>query len=293
MTFQGKEVLVEAVTPESFAGVDFAFFSAGAGRSREFAPHAMAAGATVIDNSSAFRMEVPLIVPEVNGHVLKGDELLIANPNCTAAILLMAVSPLRQLGTIERLIVSTYQCASGAGAQAMQELEDQTRDTLDGKEIVPKIMPHPYAFNLFSHNTAINEHGYNDEEWKVIAESRKMLEMPDLKVNVTCVRVPVMRTHAESVTVEFSGPAPSEDAVRAILSKAPGVILVDDREKNYFPMPVDTSGTDDVRVGRIRQDVSNPNALCMFITGDQLLKGAALNAVQIAEYMIGLKSPVA
>lgn len=292
LKFKGQDILVEEVTPASFEGVDFAFFSAGAGRSREFLGHANAAGAVVIDNSSAFRMEAPLVVPEVNGHVLTGSELLVANPNCTAAILLMAVSPLRALGTIERLIVSTYQCASGAGAQAMQELEDQTRDVLDGKPAVPKIMPHPYAFNLFSHNTAINEHGYNDEEWKVILESRKMLEMPDLKVNVTCVRVPVMRTHAESVTIEFAGPAPSEAAVRAALEAAPGVIVVDDRENNYFPMPVDTSGTDDVRVGRIRQDASNPNAICLFITGDQLLKGAALNAVQIAEHLIGLRAVV-
>lgn len=286
--FKDHPITLEVATPESFAGCDIAFFSAGSGPSREFVPHALAAGALVIDNSSAFRMdpEVPLCVPEVNPDALSPDKKLIANPNCTAAILLMAVNPLRQIGEISRLIVSTYQSASGAGAQAMEELKTQSRDYLDGKPIVPKVMPHPYAFNLFSHNTSINEHGYNDEEWKVMLEARKILSMPELPINVTCVRVPVLRAHSLSVTVEFDGVAPSEEMVREVLSRAPGVVLVDDRDSNTFPMPSDTSGQNDVRVGRIRTDLSHKSAISMFICGDQLLKGAALNAIQIAEHYI-------
>lgn len=287
--FRGEEIAVEAVSEAAFAGVDVAFFSAGASRSREFVPAALAAGALVVDNSSAFRMDagVPLVIPEVNGHLITREQRLYPVANCSAIILLMGVAPLRQLGRIERLIVSTYQSASGAGAAAMRELEDQTRDVLSGGDAVPGVLPHVYAFNLFSHNTPINEHGYNEEEWKVIQESRKMLDMPDLKINVTCVRVPVPRAHSESITVEFAGPAPSVDSLRAALAAAPGLRLVDDRAGNVFPMPRDASGVDEVLVGRIREDVSNPNAICMFVSGDQLLKGAALNAVQIAERWLG------
>lgn len=283
--FRGEMVPVEAISRDAFTGVDIAFFSAGASRSREFVPAALEAGALVIDNSSAYRMDpaVPLVIPEVNGFLVTREHRLYPVANCSAIILLMGVAPLRQLGKIERLIVSTYQSASGAGAAAMRELEDQTRDVIEGREPVPSVLPHVYAFNLFSHNTAINAQGYNEEEWKVIEESRKMLDMPDLKINVTCVRVPVPRAHSESITVEFAGPAPSVEDVREVLGVAPGVRLVDDREKNVFPMPRDASGIDDVLVGRIRQDVSNPHAICMFVSGDQLLKGAALNAVQIAE----------
>ncbi|MEJ5170881.1 MAG: aspartate-semialdehyde dehydrogenase [Fimbriimonadales bacterium] len=288
LTFRGEEVEVEAVRPESFEGVDVAFFSAGASRSREFAPHAVRAGATVIDNSSAFRMEpdVPLVVPEINFDSIPQGCRLIANPNCSAIILLMAVHPLTKLGRVERLIVSTYQSASGAGAAAMRELEEQTRDVLEGREPQPKVLPHVYAFNLFSHNTPINEHGYNDEEWKVIHESRKILGMPDLRINVTCVRVPVLRAHSESVTVEYDGEAPSEEAVREAVRTAPGVRLVDDREHNLFPMPLAASGIAEVLVGRIRRDISHPSAVSLFVAGDQLLKGAALNAVQIAERLL-------
>jgi aspartate-semialdehyde dehydrogenase len=286
--FGGKPRVVEAVSHTSFAGVDVAFFSAGASRSKEFAPAALDAGAVVIDNSSAFRMDpsIPLVVPEINGDMIMKTQKIYANPNCSAIIMLMAVHPLRQLGTIERLIVSTYQSASGAGASAMQELEDQTRLVLAGAQPTPKVLPHVYAFNLFSHNTPINEEGYNEEEAKVIAESRKILGLPDLKINVTCVRVPVLRAHSESITVEFDSVAPAESEIRAILAKAPGVTLVDDRENNLFPMPRTASGRDDVLVGRIRKDLSNPNAICMFVAGDQLLKGAALNAVQIAEQFL-------
>ncbi len=288
LPFRGEEVEVEAVRPESFKGIDVAFFSAGASRSREFAPHAVAAGATVVDNSSAFRMDpdVPLVVPEINFDAIPEGCRLIANPNCSAIILLMAVHPLTKLGRVERLVVSTYQSASGAGAAAMRELEEQTRDVLEGREPRPQVLPHVYAFNLFSHNTPINEHGYNDEEWKVIHESRKILGMLDLRINVTCVRVPVLRAHSESVTVEFVGEAPSEEAVREAIRRAEGVRLVDDREHNVFPMPLAASGIAEVLVGRIRRDISHPSAVSLFVAGDQLLKGAALNAVQIAERLL-------
>lgn len=290
LRFRGTDIEVQELTADAFEGVDIAFFSAGASRSREFVPIALEKGAIAIDNSSAFRMDpsVPLVIPEVNGELITPEHRLYPVANCSAIILLMAVAPLRKLGTIERLIVSTYQSASGAGAAAMRELEAQTREVLEGKDPISNVLPHVYAFNLFSHNTAINEHGYNEEEWKVIQESRKMMGMPDLKINVTCVRVPIPRAHSESVTVEFAGPAPSVEAVRDALRHAPGVRLVDDREGNVFPMPRDASGIDDVLVGRIRADVSNPHAICLFVSGDQLLKGAALNAVQIAERLLAM-----
>lgn len=288
LKFRGEDVVVEAVTPESFEGVDVAFFSAGAGRSRTFAPPALAAGALVVDNSSAFRMDpdVPLVVPEINLSSVKPSDRLIANPNCSAIIMLMAVAPLRKLGKIERLIISTYQSASGGGAAMMEELEGQTRDVLAGKPAEPKVLKQPYAFNLFSHNTPINEYGYNEEEWKVIEESRKILDDPKLKINVTCVRVPVLRAHSESITVEFADEAPSEEAIREVLSQSAGVRLVDDRSGNVFPTPLAASGGDDVLVGRIRKDLSHPSAVSLFVSGDQLLKGAALNAVQIAEALL-------
>ncbi len=288
LVFDGRDHPVEEATTASFAGVDVAFFSAGASRSKALVPAALEAGALVVDNSSAFRMQsdVPLVVPEINLDAAPQGAKLIAVPNCSAILLLMAVHPLRTLGKIERLIVSTYQSASGGGAAVMDELRESTRAHLEGREYPPQAISHPYAFNLFSHNTAIGPTGANEEETKVVEESRKILGMPELRVNVTCVRVPVLRAHSESVTVEFAGSAPSEAEARAVLEAAPGVRVVDDREANRFPMPVEASGGDDVLVGRIRQDPSNPNGLCLFLAGDQLLKGAALNAVQIAEAMI-------
>lgn len=288
MDFRGTPIVVREASADAFEGIDIAFFSAGASRTREFASAAMEAGAVVIDNSSAYRMDptIPLVVPEINFDAIKPGDRLIANPNCSAILLLMAIAPLRALGTIKRLIVSTYQSASGAGAAAMEELEQQTRDVLEGKPAVPSILPHVYAFNLFSHNTPINEQGYNDEEWKVIQESRKILGMPDLAISPTCVRVPVLRAHTESVTIEFDGKAPSVEDARKVLEVAAGVQLVDDRERNVFPMPLDASGKDDVLVGRLRTDISNPNALSLLLSGDQLRKGAALNAIQIAERLL-------
>lgn len=290
--WSGGSAVVQAASPESAAGLDVAFFSAGSSISRSLAPRLAEAGTLVVDNSSAFRMDegVPLVVPEINFDHVQPGQNLIANPNCSAILMLMAVAPLRALGTIERLIVSTYQSASGAGAAAMQELADQTAAALEGRSIPPKVMPHPYAFNLFSHNTEINELGWNEEESKVMQETRKIMGQPDLRMNVTCVRVPVMRAHSESVTIEFDGSAPSEDDVRACLAAAPGVRVVDDRVGNHFPMPLEASGQDDVLVGRIRRDLSHPSAISLFLSGDQLLKGAALNAVQIAERVLSQRS---
>lgn len=284
--FDGRTILIEEATEESFNGIDVAFFSAGASRSKALVPVALHAGALVIDNSSAFRADsgIPLVIPEINGELIKKESRLYPVANCSAIILLVAVNPLRKLGHIDRLIVSTYQSASGGGAAVMRELTEQTRAVLAGEGSPPAVLPHPYAFNLFSHNTDVDlENGYNGEELKVISESRKILGMPELKINVTCVRVPVVRAHSESVTVEFAGPAPTRTQVHEVLSQAPGVKVVDDREANHFPMPIEASGQNDVLVGRIRADLSNPNAICMFVSGDQLLKGAALNAVQIAE----------
>lgn len=288
LMYSGKAHPVEEVTARAFQGIDFAFFSAGASRSREWCQTALDAGCRVIDNSSAYRMDpsVPLVVPEVNRDTLKADTRLVANPNCTAAILLMAIAPLRKLGALDRLIISTYQSASGAGAQAMEELEQQTAATLRGEILQPKILPHPYAFNLFSHNTEIGPDGQNDEERKVAEESRKILSDQNLKFNVTCVRVPVMRAHSISATIEFKGPAPELESIFDVLDGSPGVRIVHNPAQNHFPMPIEASGQDEVLVGRIRHDLSNSNAVCLFISGDQLLKGAALNAVQIAESMI-------
>jgi aspartate-semialdehyde dehydrogenase len=286
--FKDAAVHIEVAQPDSFSGVDIAFFSAGASRSKSLVPAALAAGAVCIDNSSAFRMDerVPLVVPEINWSAAKPEDRLFPVGNCTAIILCMAVAPLRKLGKIERLVVSTYQSASGGGAAMMEELEDQTRAVLEGRKAEPKVLKEPYAFNLFSHNTAINEHGYNEEEWKVIQETRKILDMPDLRIGVTCVRVPVMRAHSVSVTVEYAGKAPSEDEVRTALCEAPGVRVLDDRGENRFPTPLGASGREEVLVGRIRKDMSHPAAINIFASGDQLLKGAALNAVQIAEKLI-------
>jgi aspartate-semialdehyde dehydrogenase len=286
--FGGWDVPIRELTADSFRGVDIAFFSAGGGPSRQFAPAAVAAGAVVIDNSSAYRMdpEVPLVVPEVNGEDALQHHGIIANPNCAAILLLMALAPLHRLSPIRRVVLSTYQAASGAGAAAMRELEQQARAHLANEPIAKAVFPHQIAFNLFSHNTAIDATGYNGEERKVIEESRKIMHLPDLALAVTCVRVPVLRAHSESVNVEFATERPTVAAARAALAAFPGVRVVDDREGNTFPMPLDASGRDDVLVGRIREDLSHPRAMELFLAGDQIRKGAALNGIQIAEYLI-------
>ncbi|WP_146686635.1 aspartate-semialdehyde dehydrogenase [Bradyrhizobium canariense] len=285
--FRGQKVVIEELNDKSFEGVDIALFSAGGGIARKFAPIAVKAGAVVVDNSSAFRMDpnVPLVIPEINASRIREHKGIIANPNCAAITALVPLWPIHQRNRIKRLILSTYQAASGAGAAAMEELIESTRANLKGEAYPPKVMPHPYAFNLFNHNTAIDpETGYNDEETKVIKETRKIFEDDRIAVGVTCVRVPVLRAHCEAITFECENPI-TEDQVRAILSNAPGVKIVDDRTKNYFPMPIDASGQDDVMVGRIRKDLSDPSghSISMFVAADQLLKGAALNAIQIAE----------
>jgi aspartate-semialdehyde dehydrogenase len=287
--FRGKPIMIEELTEHSFEGVDIALFSAGGGISRKFAPIAVRSGTVVIDNSSAFRMDpnVPLVIPEINANRIRDHKGIIANPNCAAITALVPLWPIHQKNRIKRVIISTYQAASGAGAAAMDELLQSTRANLHGQVYAQKVMPHPYAFNLFSHNTAIDpETGYNDEETKVIKETRKIFEDETIAIGVTCVRVPVLRAHCEAITFECEKPI-TEDEVRRILATAPGVRIVDDRANNYFPMPVDASGQDDVLVGRIRKDLSDPSghSIAMFVAADQLLKGAALNAVQIAELL--------
>ncbi len=291
LDFCGRPIVVEELTEESFKGIDIAFFSAGGSRSKQFAQAAVDAGAVVIDNSSAFRMasSVPLVVPEVNPEDVAAHKGIIANPNCSTIILLVAVAPLRALGKIKRIVVSTYQAASGAGASAMQELVDQAGRILRDEPAAPEVFPYPIAFNLFSHNTAIDETGYNEEERKMILESRKILHDEDIAITATCIRVPVLRAHCESINIEFEGERPSVEAIRDALSVAPGVRIVDDRAKNYFPMPIEASGVDEVLVGRIREDLSNPNAIDLFVSGDQILKGAALNGFQIAQEWIRLQ----
>ena len=292
---QGRSVTIQELRPESLRGVSLALFSAGGSISKEYGPIAQREGALVVDNSSAFRMspDSPLVVPEINGERVgpyRGFKPgIIANPNCSTIILLVAMEPLRRAFGVERMVVSTYQAASGAGAAAMKELEDQTRDVLAGREGVPRIFHEVYAFNLFSHNSKVDSAtGRNVEEQKLIDETRKIWGDPSVKVSATCVRVPVMRAHAESVNVTL-GRAASESEVRAALGGAAGVRVVDDRENNRFPTPLKASGEDDILVGRIRPDDTQA---CeggryvgwnLFIAGDQLRKGAALNAVQIAE----------
>ncbi len=291
MKFRGGDIAIQELTDKSLEGVDIALFSAGGAQSKRFAPVAVRAGAVVVDNSSAFRMdqEVPLVVPEINAGALAQHKGIIANPNCVAIVAATPLWPLHQKRPIRRIVMATYQAASGAGAAAMEELSESTRAYLEGRPFQPKVLPHPYAFNVFSHNTRVDpETGYNEEETKVMQECRKIFGLPDLRVTATCVRVPVLRAHCISLNIEFEAPLSPAEA-RNILATAPGVRVVDDQEKNYFPMPVDASGKDDVLVGRIRKDVSDPTgcSLSLFVAGDQLRKGAALNAVQIAERLLG------
>lgn len=285
MKFRGEDIVVEEMTPTSFKGADIALFSAGSSVSREYEKAVTEAGCVMVDNSSAFRMreDTPLVVPEINPEDAKKHHGVIANPNCSTIILLMGVYPLHRKFPVKRLIVSTYQAASGAGWAAMEELKDSTRAALDDKPFVPQKMPYPYGFNLFSHNTAIDSMGYNEEEMKMVKETKKILHSDKIVVSPTCIRVPVLRAHAESINIEFEDKVPTEEEARKLFASFPGVRLIDDREKNHFPMPLEASGEFDCFVGRIRKDLSMPDkALNVFIAGDQLLKGAALNAVQIA-----------
>ncbi len=290
LPFRGESIDVRELTDEAFRGVDIALFSAGSGISKRFAPIAVGEGAVVVDNSSAFRMDpaVPLVVPEINPQAIGSHKGIIANPNCSTIISITPLWPIHRVNRIRRMIVATYQAASGAGAAAMEELRESTRAYLEDRPYEQRVLPHPYAFNLFSHNSKIDPAtGYNEEETKVIRETHKIFGDDAIRISATCVRVPVLRAHCIAIHIECERPiAPAE--VRDIVQTAPGVKLVDDPERNYFPMPKDASGTDPILVGRIREDTSDPSgrSIALFVAGDQLLKGAALNAVQIAEALL-------
>jgi aspartate-semialdehyde dehydrogenase len=290
LSFGQQSLPVEILGEHSLTGVELALFSAGGAISRRYAATAVEAGAIVIDNSSAFRMQpsVPLVVPEVNAAALLTHRGLIANPNCVAAIAATALWPLHCAAGIRRLTLSTYQAASGAGAAAMQELRQSTRAVLDGATFTPRVLRHPCAFNVYSHDSAVDPvSGSNEEETKVVRELRRLLGLLELPVGVTCIRVPVLCAHSIAVTLELQSPLDPGEA-RALLSMAPGVRVVDDTQQHHFPTPIEATGRDEVLVGRIRRDGADPSghSLALFVVGDQLLKGAALNAVQIAECLI-------
>ncbi len=287
LTFKGEDIPVQVLGEDSFKSIDLVLASAGGSVSLEWLPKAVAAGALCIDNSSAYRMEptVPLVVPEVNPEAAQAHQGIIANPNCTTILMALAVWPLHQVQPVERLVVATYQSASGAGARAMEEVKQQARAILAGEEPVAEAFPYPLAFNLFPHNSPLNDQGYCQEEMKMVNETRKIFGAEGLRISATCVRVPVLRAHSEAINIEFKAPF-SPQTAKALLSQAPGVKVVEDWERNYFPMPIEASGQDDVLVGRIRQDISNPNALELWLSGDQIRKGAALNGVQIAELLL-------
>jgi len=289
ITFKGTEYTVEEMTKDSFEGVDIALFSAGGGRSKEFAPAAVEAGAVVIDNSSAFRMdpEVPLVVPEVNPEAIAESKGIIANPNCSTIIANVPVWPLHKANPVKRMIISTYQAASGAGQAAMDELSLQAQEILDGKEPTISALGYQLAFNVYNHDSPLCDNGYNEEEMKMVNETRKIFSCPDIAITCTCVRVCVLRAHCESINLEFEKPITPEQ-VTELLSTAPGVTVLDDRENNRHPMPIDASDKDDVYVGRIRQDesIGDNRGINLWVAGDQIRKGAALNAVQIAEKLL-------
>jgi aspartate-semialdehyde dehydrogenase len=287
ITFKGEELTVEAVGEDSFQDIDIVLASAGGSTSKAWADKAVAAGAVVIDNSSAFRMDdnVPLIVPEINPEAASNHQGIIANPNCTTILLGVAIYPLHQVQRIKRIVVATYQSASGAGARAMKEAMVQAQDILDGKQPQAQVLPYPIAFNLFPHNSPLNEDGYCEEEMKMVNETRKIFGDPNIAITATCVRVPVLRAHSEAVNLEFEQPFEVKQA-RELIAAAPGVKLVEDWQSNYFPMPIDATGKDPVLVGRIRRDISCDRGLELWLCGDQIRKGAALNAVQIAELLL-------
>ncbi|MEE9275571.1 MAG: aspartate-semialdehyde dehydrogenase [bacterium] len=288
LAYAGGELTVRQLTADSFRGIDLALFSAGAERAREFAPAAVRAGATVVDNSSAFRMDpdVPLVVPEVNPESLRAHKGIIANPNCSTIQMVVALKPLHEAARIRRIVVSTYQAVSGAGQGALDELRQQVKAAERSEEAVPRIFSHPIAFNCLPQIDAfLEEGGATREEEKMVQETRKILGEPELAVSVTCVRVPVYNAHSESLNVEFERPLPPEEA-RGILSRAPGVRVVDDPAALVYPMALDATGRDPVYVGRIRRDPSAPNALNLWVVADNLRKGAALNAVQLGERLV-------
>jgi aspartate-semialdehyde dehydrogenase len=286
MQFGEDAVEVQELRSDSFKGVEIALFSAGGSRSKEFAPPAVKAGAVVIDNSSAFRMDpaVPLVVPEINPQAAREHKGIIANPNCSTIAMVVPLFPLHKAFRVRRVHVATYQAASGAGAAAMEELREGTRAMLEDRPFEPKVLPYPYAFNLFPHNSALDADGYCEEETKMVKETHKIIGDASIRVNATCVRVPVLRAHSEALNIEFAQDVSPEDAYR-VLREAAGVEVFENRAKNRWATPLDASGKDPVLVGRIRRDKSQPNTLDLWLVSDQLLKGAALNAVQIAELL--------
>ena len=287
LNFRGETLTIEELTPSSFEGVDIALFSAGGGISKEWGPEAVKAGAVVVDNSSAFRLDasVPLVVPEINAQDALSHQGIIANPNCTTAITLMALYPLHQAFGVERVFASTYQAVSGTGAQAIVELENQVRQLSQGEDVSPEVYPHQIAFNVLPHVDSFLAEGYTKEEMKLENEGRKIMHHPSFRASVTCVRVPVYRAHSIAISAEFQQPVDLQRA-QDILSRAPGLDVVDDPQQNQYPLPLRASGKDHCQVGRLRMDCALDNGLCFWVAGDQLLKGAALNAVQIAELLV-------
>jgi aspartate-semialdehyde dehydrogenase len=285
--YLGQDITVRELTEGSFEGIDIALFSAGGARSTAFAPAAVEAGAVVIDNSSAYRMhpEVPLVVPEVNEAAIPGHQGIIANPNCVAAPLVVALKPIADAVGLERVVISSYQAVSGTGAAAVDELRAQAAGHLAGEEPAPSVYPHPIAFNVLPHIDTFDETGYTGEERKVIAETRKMLGIPDLAVSATCVRVPVFNGHSVSVQIETTEALAAARA-RELLMAAPGLVLMDEPAAAVYPLPRLASGRDEVLVGRIRADLSHPRGLALWLSSDNLRKGAATNAVQIAESLV-------
>lgn len=284
--FLGKEIRAEVLSPTSFQGIDLAFFSAGGEISRRLAPVARAAGAVVIDNSSVFRMEpdVPLVIPEINGEDVRGHSGLIANPNCTTTVALMALYPLHRAFGVRRVFAASYQAVSGSGARAINELQSQVQASAQKRAPLAEIYPHPIAFNVLPHVDSFLPSGYTKEEMKMQNEGRRIMHLPEFRASVTCVRVPVYRAHSVAVSAEFERPV-SVDEAREVLAKAPGLELVDEPQNNRYPMPLFTAGKDNCEVGRVRRDCALENGLSFWVSGDQLLKGAALNAVQIAELL--------
>ena len=287
LEFRGKEVAVNELTKNSFAGIDMALFSAGGSISKEFAPIAAKAGCVVIDNSSAFRMDesVPLVIPEINAADVKWHKGIIANPNCTTAVTLMALYPLHQAFSVKRIFASSYQAVSGTGAKAIEELERQVSEIVSGKPATKQVYPHQIAFNVLPHVDSFLPNGYTKEEMKMENEGRKIMHHPTFRASVTCVRVPVYRAHSVAVSAEFEKPV-SVEAAREVLRRAPGLEVVDAPEKNEYPLPLYVAEKYNCQVGRIRKDCALENGLAFWVSGDQLLKGAALNAVQIAEELI-------
>ena len=287
LKFRGKPVTVKELTKDSFAGIDIALFSAGGGISKEFAPIAVQAGCVVVDNSSAFRQDpnVPLVVPEINAADVKKHKGIIANPNCTTAITLMALYPLHKKFGVKRIFASSYQAVSGTGAQAIEELKRQVGQVVAGKKVTKEVYPHQIAFNVLPHVDSFLPSGYTKEEMKMENEGRKIMHHEKFRASVTCVRVPVYRSHSIAVSAEFAKPV-TVAAARAVLKKAPGLDVVDEPENKKYPMPLNTSEQYNCQVGRLRLDCALDNGLCFWVSGDQLLKGAALNAVQIAEELV-------